>query len=41
MKATPRIPGRVYRVTHKHTSIDVIAPNACAAIAAVMELVTC
>ena len=41
MIAKTLIPGRLYRVTHKRTSIDVIAPGPFAAIAAVMELATC
>lgn len=41
MKATPRISGRLYRVTYKSTSIDVIASGPLAAIAAVIELAQC
>jgi len=32
MSAVPIIPGRLYRVTHRGTSLIVIAPDPCTAI---------
>ncbi len=32
MSAVPIIPGRIYRVTYRGTSLIVIAPDACTAI---------